>query len=114
MNDIIELEEKIKRDAEQYVREFFFGEYLKNTSEVVKRTVNTEYNDGTSIQETYTRGVWYSNIRYQNGIVDTHLRVFPNADKGALAKMLASLTQQDIANTLGITQPTVSRKLNKD
>lgn len=114
MNDIIELEEKIKRDAEQYVRECFFGEYIKNTSEVVKRTVNTEYNDGTSIQGTYTRGVWYSNIRYPNGIVDTHLRVFPNADKGALAKMLASLTQQDIANTLGITQPTVSRKLNKD
>lgn len=105
MNDIIEFEEKI-------IQNVFFGENPKNTSEVKERTVITEYNDGTSTQETYTKGAWYRNIKYPNGITVTNCIVFPNADKQTLTKRLASPTQQDIANILGISQPTVSRILN--
>lgn len=85
-----------------------------NKPNLLEKTVLSKYDDGTITREIYTEFVQVEIVKSPDNDVKFFLHISPHANKRGLVDKLTSLTQQDIANILCISQSKVSRDINSD
>lgn len=85
-----------------------------NKPNLLEKTVLSKYDDGTTTREIYAEGVQIGIVKSPDNDVKFFGHISPHANKRGLVGKLTSLTQQDIANILGISQSEVSRTINSD
>jgi hypothetical protein len=80
-----------------------------NKPNLLEKTVLSKYDDGTTTREIYTEFVQIKIVKSPNNDVNFFGHISPHANKRDLVDKLTSLTQQNIANILCISQSNVSR-----
>lgn len=80
-----------------------------NKPNLLEKTVLSKYDDGTTTREIYTDFVQVEIVKSPDNDVKFFCHIPPHANKRGLVDKLTSLTQQDIANILCISQSKVSR-----
>ena len=85
-----------------------------NKPKLLEKTVLSKYDDGMTTLEICVEGAQLRIDKTPNNDIKLLAYIPHDANKRGLVDRLTSLTQQDIAVAVGVSQPTISRMLNSE